>query len=91
LDNATLGYTVKRSNPNGTFKNIRLYASVQNAFVITSYTGVDPEPVLQDPGAFDNGGFAPPVAEQDVLSPGIDRRNSFFTPRTFTFGLTFGL
>jgi TonB-linked SusC/RagA family outer membrane protein len=90
LDNATLGYTVKRGTGKNTFKNLRLYASVQNAFVITSYTGIDPEPVLQDPGAFDNGGFAPTVAQQDVLSPGIDRRNSFFTPRTFTFGLTFG-
>ncbi len=91
LDNATLGYTVKRSNSNGTLKNIRLYFSVQNAFVITSYTGIDPEPVLQDPGAFDNGAFAPTVGEQDVLAPGIDRRNSYFTPRTFTFGLSFGL
>ena len=89
LDNATLGYSFKNGG-NGVFKNFRLYTSVQNAFVITSYTGVDPDPVLQDPGAFDNGGFAPPVSQQDVLAPGIDRRNSYFLPRTFTFGLTFG-
>jgi TonB-dependent starch-binding outer membrane protein SusC len=90
LDNATLGYSFKTGSSKNLFKNFRLYASVQNAFIITNYTGIDPDPVLQDPGAFDNGGFAPTAAQQDVLAPGIDRRNSYFTPRTFTFGLTFG-
>jgi TonB-dependent starch-binding outer membrane protein SusC len=87
LDNITLGYSFKTTST--AFKTIRLYANVQNAFVITNYTGVDPEPQLADIGAVDNGGFAP--TSQDVLSPGIDRRQSYFNSRTFTFGLNIGL
>lgn len=87
LDNITLGYSFKTSS--SAFKNIRLYANVQNAFVITNYTGVDPEPQLADIGAVDNGNFAPTT--QDVLSPGIDRRQSYFQSRTFTFGINIGL
>jgi iron complex outermembrane receptor protein len=75
-------------SPTSTFKNIRLYAAGQNIFVLTSYTGIDPEPVLQDQGAADNGGFLP---APDPLSPGIDRRNAYFTSRTFTFGVSIGL
>ena len=87
LDNLSIGYNFKLS-PTSTLKNVRFYAAGQNLFVITSYTGIDPEPVLADPGAVDNGGTITTPA--DVLSPGIDRRNSYFTSRTFTFGVTFG-
>lgn len=79
LDNATLGYSFKMDNKN--IRNFRLYISGQNLFQITGYTGIDPEPALVD-------------NEQnpaDVLSPGIDRRNNYFTSRTFTFGITLGL
>lgn len=51
LDNATLGYSFKNLGPN--FKNLRVYASVNNAFVITKYTGIDPE--------INQGGLAPGV------------------------------
>ena len=51
LDNATLGYNVK--NLGEYVKNIRLYASVNNAFVITSYKGIDPE--------INQGGIAPGI------------------------------
>lgn len=88
LDNFTIGYTIK-TNPSTAIKNLRVYANVQNAFVITNYTGIDPEPVLEDRGSPDNGGFE--AVTPDVLSPGIDRRNSYFTARTFTFGVTLGL
>ncbi len=87
LDNITLGYNFKTSS--STFKTFRLYANVQNAFVLTNYTGIDPEPQLADMGGVDNGGFAP--TSSDVLSPGIDRRQSYFNSRTFTFGLNIGL
>jgi iron complex outermembrane receptor protein len=86
LDNATVGYNFDMAN-NDMFSNLRLYLSVQNAFVITNYTGVDPDPVLQDRGAVDNGG-AP--GNPNVLAPGIDRRYNYFTSRTFTFGLNIG-
>jgi iron complex outermembrane receptor protein len=85
LDNITLGYNFKTNR----LKNLRAFFNIQNAFVLTNYTGIDPEPVLADPGSADNGGFAP--LTPDVLSPGIDRRNSYFTSRTFTFGVNIGL
>lgn len=83
LDNITLGYNVNSSNIDF-LQNIRLYATIQNAFTITNYTGIDPEPVFQDRGGVDNGGR---LGSADVLSPGIDRRNNYFTARTFTFGV----
>lgn len=90
LDNITLGYNFDVANSN-TFSNVRVYFNVQNAFVLTSYTGIDPEPVLQDFGPVDNGNrFVDDNGDPltpDVLSPGIDRRNNYFTARTFTLGL----
>lgn len=88
LDNVTIGYNFDMSNSRA-FKNIRVYANVQNAFVITNYSGIDPEPVLQDRGPLDNGARFDP-ANQNVLAPGIDRRYNYFTARTFTFGVNIG-
>jgi TonB-linked SusC/RagA family outer membrane protein len=51
LDNATLGYNL---NKIGNYvKRVRIYASVNNAFVITKYTGIDPE--------INQGGMSPGV------------------------------
>lgn len=77
LDNATLGYTIR---PKSGLSKFRMYLSVQNAFVITGYTGIDPEPALVDPEP----------DTDDVLAPGIDRRNTYFSARTFTFGVNIG-
>lgn len=41
LDNVTLSYTPKISSP--FLKKLRVYATVNNAFVITKYKGIDPE------------------------------------------------
>lgn len=41
IDNITLGYTFEKFS--GSFKSIRVYGSVNNAFVFTSYKGIDPE------------------------------------------------
>ncbi|OQP49042.1 hypothetical protein A4H97_29130 [Niastella yeongjuensis] len=41
LDNATLGYTFLK--PVKAIQSIRLYATANNLFVITKYTGIDPE------------------------------------------------
>jgi TonB-linked SusC/RagA family outer membrane protein len=41
LDNATLGYTIKPKVQ--AIKAIRLYVTANNLFVITKYTGLDPE------------------------------------------------
>ncbi|MDH5380910.1 MAG: SusC/RagA family TonB-linked outer membrane protein, partial [Cyclobacteriaceae bacterium] len=84
LDNITLGYNFDMESAS-VFKNLRAYLSVQNAFTITNYAGIDPDPVLADYGNVGNGGRLSTSA--DVLSPGIDRRNNYFTSRTFTVGL----
>lgn len=74
LDNATLGYNfnIKDESP---LKSFRLYATGQNLFVITDYTGVDPE-VHYSYGS--------------PLAPGVDDRNSYFRTRTWTIGLSIG-
>jgi len=51
LDNATLGYNFK--NLGSYVKNLRIYSSVNNLFVITKYSGIDPE--------VEQGGIAPGV------------------------------
>jgi iron complex outermembrane receptor protein len=51
LDNATLGYNFK--NTGEYVKSLRVYASVNNAFVITNYKGIDPE--------INQGGIAPGI------------------------------
>lgn len=58
LDNASLGYTIKPSTQ--AIKNIRLYLSGNNLFVLTSYRGVDPEINIGGltPG-IDNNNFYP--------------------------------
>ncbi|MDR1456184.1 MAG: SusC/RagA family TonB-linked outer membrane protein [Tannerella sp.] len=58
LDNVTLGYTFSPHIP--ALKNIRLYCTVNNAFVLTGYKGIDPEIQLGGltPG-IDNRNFYP--------------------------------
>jgi iron complex outermembrane receptor protein len=51
FDNATLGYNFKKLGP--FVKNLRVYTSVNNLFIITKYKGVDPE--------VNQGGIAPGV------------------------------
>tara|TARA_R110002050_G_scaffold104052_6_gene213347 strand:- start:58484 stop:61654 length:3171 start_codon:yes stop_codon:yes gene_type:complete len=74
LDNVTLGYNFDLKE-DSLLKSFRLYASGQNLFVISGYTGVDPE-VHYSYGS--------------PLAPGIDDRNSYFRTRTITLGLNIG-
>lgn len=53
LDNVNLGYNVGRI---GKSTNLRVSANVQNVFVITKYTGLDPE----IPGGIDNNFYPRP-------------------------------
>lgn len=71
LDNVTLGYNFDIKSE--VIKNFRVYASGQNLFVITGYTGVDPEVHYDWFG--------------DPLAPGIDDRTSYFRSRTVSLGL----
>ena len=43
LKNVTLGYTLPKTFCNGLFSRARLYVDAQNLFVITNYSGSDPE------------------------------------------------
>ncbi len=76
LQNATIGYTWPLSGE-GALKSLRLSVTGQNLFVITDYTGLDPEISVQ-PGGGDllNG----------IPTAGIDY-TGFPRPRTITFGL----
>lgn len=40
MDNITLGYTL---NPEAVLNSVRLYATAQNLFVLSNYSGMDPE------------------------------------------------
>jgi iron complex outermembrane receptor protein len=60
-----------------TFKNISLFATAQNLFVITSYTGFDPEVNTQKPIG-------------DVPSLGIEY-TPYPSARTYNFGINFSL
>ncbi len=74
LDNMTIGYTLGKL-PNG-FTSFRIYANAQNLFTITNYLGPNPEPRFVDDGS----SFGP-------LAPGINRRNTYFSSRAFSFGI----
>ena len=79
FQNATLGYKVPLSG-DGTLKSLRLSVTGQNLFLITDYSGLDPEVSTQTvPGAGING-------NNNLPSAGIDY-TAFPRPRTFTFGL----
>jgi iron complex outermembrane receptor protein len=82
LDNMSIGYHFDMSNSSA-FSNIRLYVAGQNLFTITDYTGIDPEVRYVDTGENEDD-------DDDALSPGIERRNTYFTTRTFTIGLSIG-
>lgn len=77
LDNVTIGYTLPAA-PGG-FKSVRFFANGQNLLTLTNYLGVSPEPRLVDSA---NG--------DDPLSPGLDRRNTYFSARGFNIGLNLG-
>ncbi|GGD52994.1 SusC/RagA family TonB-linked outer membrane protein [Muriicola marianensis] len=74
MQNATLGYNVPLSG-DGLFKTLRLSLTGQNLFLITDYSGLDPE-ITVATGDLGSG----------VPTRGIDWAG-FPNPRTITFGL----
>lgn len=56
-------------------KRVQVYAAANNLFTLTGYTGVDPEVRFNDNG--------------DGLVPGVDRRNTYLSTRTFSLGANF--
>lgn len=87
LDNLTISRRIGL----GDFKaisNLNVSLTGSNLFVLTGYTGADPEPSLVDYGNTDNGAVVD-FNNPDVLSPGLDRRNNYFSARTITLGVNF--
>lgn len=77
IQGVTLGYTVNLSKIK--MNSLRVYATVENLFVFTSYSGVDPE-VSIDMNVTKE-------LDRDKVFPGIDYYNNYPKPRTFVFGL----
>jgi len=83
--NIGLGYTLPTSLlQRMRMRSLRIYAQVQNAFVITGYSGLDPEL-----NAFAQAIGATTFATTN-RQPGLDY-NTNPVPRTYTFGLNLGL
>lgn len=78
LDNAQLGYNLPTSSD--WISNVRIYVAAQNLFTITDYSGIDPEVRFGD--SENQDGFT------SSLSPGLERRDTYFTTRTITIGTT---
>jgi iron complex outermembrane receptor protein len=78
LDNMELGYNFKTKSAN--LSNFRVYVAGQNLFTLTNYTGIDPEVRVNDS---ENGD-----SFTTSLSPGIERRNTYFQTRSFTVGVS---
>jgi TonB-dependent starch-binding outer membrane protein SusC len=79
LRNLSLGYTLPGSILKKlSLSNARIYAQVQNAFVITNYTGSDPEVSTNG-----NSGLG---ATATNIGAGVDR-NTFPQARTYAFGI----
>ena len=74
LKNISLGYTFNTRNWSKSIgiSKLRVYVQAQNLFVITGYSGMDPEVLTNTTNA--------------VLSPGTDK-NTLPQARTFTFGV----
>mgnify|MGYP000061167844 FL=1 len=68
-------------------RNLSISLTGQNLFVISNYTGVDPEPVLEDAGPTSNGSEQFDANNRNLLAPGIDRRNSYLPARTLVLGV----
>jgi iron complex outermembrane receptor protein len=75
LDNLQLGYNIPTNAE--WLANLRVYFAAQNLFTITNYTGIDPEVRWVDQNQSGIGAS---------LSPGLERRDTYFPTRTFTVG-----
>lgn len=84
IDNITLGYTIP-TNKIKFISSARIYVTSLNTFIITGYSGVDPEVSQLNPPVSAQSGIN--VVTTSGLDPGIDRRYTYPTTRTFTFGI----
>jgi TonB-linked SusC/RagA family outer membrane protein len=78
IKNITLGYNVPLMN-NNLIRSVRLYSSIQQAFVFTKYGGANPE-VTTTPGG----------QAASALNQGMDY-SAYPVPRTYTLGVNIQL
>jgi TonB-dependent starch-binding outer membrane protein SusC len=78
LQTLTIGY--KMRFPNAGIQNLRVYVSGENLFVLTKYSGLDPEIKIETYDA--NTG-----SMSSLLNPGIYRYDVYPRPRILTVGL----
>jgi TonB-dependent starch-binding outer membrane protein SusC len=70
-------------------RNLKVSVTGQNLFVLTRYTGGDPEPMLVDYGSKGNKSFLG-SSTNSVLSPGLDQQSNYFTSRTLVLSIGLG-
>ncbi len=75
LDNLVIGYNFFFPDSKYVGK-VRVFVTGQNLITFTSYSGVSPEVRYGDAYDFNN-----------PLAPGIDRENTYFSTRSFSFGV----
>jgi iron complex outermembrane receptor protein len=68
---------------------LRLSLTVRNILLASRYSGIDPEPVLEDPGTTIFGGTLSPD-QRIPLAAGIDRLDYYLPARQFVIGLEAG-
>jgi iron complex outermembrane receptor protein len=66
--------------------SLRLSATARNLLLASRYSGIDPEPVLEDPGTTIFGGTLSPD-QRMPLAAGIDRLDYYLPARQFVLGL----
>ena len=84
IDNITLGYNFKNIKLKY-IQSARVYVSSLNTFIITGYSGIDPEVSLRNGVSNAQSGIN--VIPTSGLDPGIDWRDKYPTTRTFSVGL----
>lgn len=89
LDNLTLSRSIALKKVKS-IKQLTVSLSAQNLFVITKYTGADPEPIFLDRGVNGFGVLPANNYALNALVPGLDRRTNYIPSRTISLGLRLG-
>lgn len=85
LDNLTIAKSFQFGSRRKS--EIRVSLTGQNLFVLSNYSGVDPEPALEDIGMGFFGQNLAFEAEASPFSVGVDRRGGYRPARTFVLGV----
>ncbi|MDX1638014.1 MAG: TonB-dependent receptor [Balneolaceae bacterium] len=88
LENVTLSYRFSLSDASR-IRSASLFLGVDNLVTITGYSGPDPSVRVSDPGSFfESSGSLPWSQTTDLMTPGIDRPDTWLSSRNFLLGIT---